>query len=154
MPSHYRGKPAETRALDCYIKLIRAALSTQSRLARRLESEGITEHQFGVLEALHHRGPMCQRDIGKKLLTSGGNVTLLVDNLEKRGLVKRVRGEEDRRYVMVHLTAAGRKTIEELFPGHVKSVVRLFGTLSADEQQQLAALCRKLGLGAQAVELP
>lgn len=150
MPTHYRGKAADVRALDGYIKLMRAALTVQSLLDRRLAEHGVTESQFGTLEALYHLGPLCQRDIGKKLLTSGGNITLVIDNLEKRGLVKRVRSEEDRRFIGVHLTPAGRRTVDEILPGHVREIARLFGALTADEQERLASLCRKLGRAAQA----
>ena len=57
----------------------------------------VTVSQFGVLEALHHLGPLRQGEISAKLLRSGGNITLVVDNLEARGLVQRTREANDRR---------------------------------------------------------
>nr|NIP73420.1 MarR family transcriptional regulator [Gammaproteobacteria bacterium]NIR98346.1 MarR family transcriptional regulator [Gammaproteobacteria bacterium]NIV21028.1 MarR family transcriptional regulator [Gammaproteobacteria bacterium] len=83
MGTHYKGDPAEVAALDAYIKLARAAESVIARIHRRTAS-GLTVSQFGVLEALYHLGPMHQRMIGAKLLKSGGNVTMVIDNLEKR----------------------------------------------------------------------
>lgn len=51
-----------------------------------------------MLEALYHKGPLCKRDIAAKILKSTGNITLLIDNLEKNGLVRRERDNEDRRF--------------------------------------------------------
>jgi MarR family transcriptional regulator, 2-MHQ and catechol-resistance regulon repressor len=144
MGTHYRGAPRETRSLDAYIKLMRAAESVLSR-AHRLTACDLTVSQFGVLESLYHLGPMHQRRIGSKLLKSGGNVTMVIDNLEKRGLVQRRRDQKDRRFVSVHLTPAGERAIEEVFPRHVESIVEVLAPLSAAEQEELGRLCRKLG---------
>lgn len=109
MPTHYRGSAQERAALDAYIKLMRAADSVTARLDPLMRAADLTVGQFGALEALLHRGPLCQRDLGRKLLRSGGNITVVVGNLARRGLVRRHRGRQDRRFVTVTLTtrAAG-----------------------------------------------
>lgn len=145
MGTRHAGSAAEVRALNVFIKLLRATNTLRGRLVPRLGEHDLTETQFGVLEALYHLGPLCQRDIGGKLLTSGGNVTLVVDNLEKRGLVERVRGTADRRFVTVHLTAKGRRLIAKVFPGHAQRVTEALGALAAAEQEDLARLLKKLG---------
>jgi MarR family 2-MHQ and catechol resistance regulon transcriptional repressor len=147
MGTRYKGRAAEVRALDAYIKLLRAANSVSARLERRLDEKGVTETQFGVLEALYHVGPMCQKLIGEKVLKSGGNITVVVDNLEKRRLVRRVRDDADRRYVTVSLTADGKSLVERLLPGHVGAIADELGALTAAEQEELGRLCRKLGRG-------
>lgn len=147
MGTRHKGSKRERRALDTYIKLRRAAESVGSRLSESYGSAGLTESQFGVLEALHHLGPLCQAELAKKILRSGGNMTMVVDNLERRGLVQRKRDTADRRYVTVTLTPDGERILEATFPQHVEAVVREFDHLSAAEQEQLAQLCKKLGLG-------
>src|ERR1700722_5177511 len=104
MPTHFKGCEGAIRALNAYITLTRAANTLGADLANQLESEGLTTSQFGTLEALHHLGPLCQHTIAEKLLKSGGNITLVIDNLEKHGWVRRERGKDDRRMVRVHLT--------------------------------------------------
>ena len=86
-------------------------------LNRPLAEAGLTESQFGVLEALLHLGPLHQRELAEKILRTNGNVTLVVDHLEKRGLVRRERGSADRRYIKVHLTDAGEDAGEGTLPG-------------------------------------
>lgn len=147
MGTHFKGDKTEVRALDTYIKLVRAAESILSRVHHQT-GDGLTVTQFGVMEALHHLGPMHQRKIGLKLLKSGGNVTMVIDNLEKRGLVRRERDQQDRRFVNVHLSAEGGRLIRDILPVHVAAIVAAFGALAPREQAQLSRLCRRLGLAA------
>jgi len=148
MGTRYRGRAAEVRALDAYIKLLRATRSVASRVERKLSRHGLTESQFGVLEALLHLGPLCQRELGEKILKSGANVSTVVENLAKRGLVRRERGGDDRRFVSVVLTGGGRAIAERALPVTVAELVDAFAGLSAAEQRQLDVLCKKLGLSA------
>jgi MarR family transcriptional regulator, 2-MHQ and catechol-resistance regulon repressor len=145
MGTHYRGTAAETRALDTFIKLMRAADTVAAELHGHVAAAGLTMGQFGILEALLHLGPMTQGALGTKLLRSGSNTTTVVDNLEKRGLVRRTRRRDDRRVIDVSLTPEGRRLIARLFPEHARRIVRLFGALSPDHQRQLGDLCRALG---------
>ena len=145
MGTHYRGRPAEVRALDLLIKLSRCASALSDRLEEPLREQGFSATQFGLLEALLHLGPLEPCELGPKLLTSRPNVVLLVDQLERRGLVRRVPVAHDRRRVLVELTAKGRRVIENTFANHLSRVVAEVSRLSASEQEELARLCRKLG---------
>jgi MarR family 2-MHQ and catechol resistance regulon transcriptional repressor len=145
MATRHGGGPEEVRALDTYIKLMRAAEAVSRRLSPLLAEAGLTESQFGTLEALYHLGPLHQRELGRKLLRSSGNITMVVDNLERRRLVRRERGVEDRRFITVHLTDAGRRLIARVFPRHAVNIVRELEILTPAEQDDLGRLCRKLG---------
>lgn len=146
MGTHFKGPEDIRRALDAYIKLVRASESVTSRVIRHLGDDGLTVSQFGVLEALFHMGRQSQRELGEKILKSGGNVTMVIDNLEKRGLVRRERDEEDRRLYRVTLTPSGRKLIKSIFPRHAAKIAAQMNILTKDELQELGKLCRKLGL--------
>jgi MarR family transcriptional regulator, 2-MHQ and catechol-resistance regulon repressor len=146
VPTRFQGDASEVLALDTLIKLLRATSTIGARLYVPLQRDhGITEGQLGVLEALLHLGPMTQTQLCGKLLTSGSNLTTVLDNLERRGWVRRERDTADRRVQNVHLTNEGRSLIEEVFPGHARRVAELFAALDEDEQRQLGDLCRKLG---------
>lgn len=152
MPTHYVGTPRETLALNTYIKLTRAVESLQARLAQRGLLGGLTFSQFGILEALHHLGPMCQHELGQKILKSSGNITMVIDNLEKHGLVRRMPHPDDRRMVLVTLTEAGEALINDVFPRQLAGIVEELSVLDAQEQETLGNLCRKLGLGEKAAQ--
>ena len=145
MTDRFHRPAEELHALSAYVKLMRAAETLSTRVHRHLAGNGLTVSQFAVLEALHHLGPLCQRDIGRKILKSSGNITTVIDNLERRQLVERRRGGEDRRYVAVHLSASGEALITGIFPRHAAGIVEAFSPLSPQEQAELARLCRKLG---------
>lgn len=142
---------AQSLALDTYVKLVRATESVVARVTRPLAAVGLTEGQFGVLEMLLHLGPLSQREIGRKQFRSGGNVTVVVDNLERRGLVRRERDSDDRRLVIVHLTDAGRSLIVSVFPQHVTRIIESLAALSPEQQAALGQLARTLGLGQHAL---
>ncbi len=142
---HFHGTAREERALEAYIKLLRAADTVDSFLMSGLEPAGLTPSQFGVLEALYHIGPLCLGELARKLLKSGGNLTMVVGNLEKRGLVTRTRQVSDKRFFLVAITGKGRRLIAHLFPRHVERVAAAMSALSPAEQESLAALARKLG---------
>ena len=147
MPTHFTGSHAEMRTLDTFIKLTRCTNSLLSRLAERNTIGTLTYSQFAVIEALYHLGPMTQSEISQKVLKSGSNMTTVIDNLERDGLVRRERDANDRRVIHVHLTEAGSSKIEQVLPGHVAALVEEFNVLSAAEQKTLGTLCKKLGRG-------
>jgi MarR family 2-MHQ and catechol resistance regulon transcriptional repressor len=145
MGSHYRGTREEVNALSTFINLMRAADSLAAASARRAAAEGLTHSQFGVLEALFHLGPLPQKTLGRKLLKTGGNITMVVHNLERDGLIERHRDESDRRFVTVELTRHGREVIERALPRQVAGIVEDFSVLDEDEREELRRLCRRLG---------
>lgn len=146
MRPRYKRNKEELRALKTYVKLMRAAESVTARIHRHLSSTGLTISQFAVLEALYQLGPLSQREIGKKILRSSGNITMVIDNLEKNQLVRRERNQADRRFFIVHLTDKGYSLINKLFPSHAAVIAKDLGVLTATEQDALGSLCKKLGL--------
>lgn len=146
MGTHYQGSDREEKTLNAFIKLMRATDSLNNRLNRQLSDAGLTISQFGVLEALLHLGPLNQKALGEKLLKSGGNITLVIDNLEKSGWVERHQDPEDRRSMLIHLTEEGENFIANYFPKHLARIKKEFEVLSDEELKQLSCICKKLGL--------
>lgn len=145
MGTHYEGTDEEKTTLNAFIKLMRATESMNSRLARHLSEADLTLSQFGVMEALLHLGPLNQRELGQKLLKSGGNITLVIDNLQKNDMVAKETDPNDRRAVIITLTEKGREFIKEFFPKHLDKIKEEFSCLSTQEKKDLAVICKKLG---------
>ena len=145
MPTHFIGSRAEMRTLDTFIKLTRCTNSLFARLSERNTLGGMTPSQFAVLEALYHLGSLTQGEVSTKVLKSGSNMTTVIDNLERDGLVRRERDAKDRRVINVHLTEAGSQKVDAVLPKHVGALVEEFSVLSASEQLTLGELCKKLG---------
>ena len=134
----------DSLALSTFTRLSKAAGQLRRRVYSGLSDTRLTESQLNVLELLLQTGPLPQKEIAKNLLVTGGNVTMVVDNLQKRNLVERNRWPQDRRVAHVTLTSEGRETIETYFPHHVKKVEKALNVLDTEEQEQLIALCDKL----------
>jgi MarR family transcriptional regulator, 2-MHQ and catechol-resistance regulon repressor len=146
--------PAVVEALRAYVKLLRAGKAIVARVEPRLSAHGLTVTQLGVLEAILHKGPLTQRELGRKVLTSAGNMTDVIDKLEGRRLVCRSRQAGDQRSVRVALSPAGRSLIEALFPQHARDIAQAMGGLTVAELAELGGLLRKLGMAAASGEGP
>jgi MarR family 2-MHQ and catechol resistance regulon transcriptional repressor len=138
---------AQRRVLSAWVKLNRAAESIMQTDRVIINVHGLTASQFGAMEILYHKGSLCQKELGEKLLRSGGNMTKVVDNLERDGYVIRVRDEKDRRYFRIQLTQKGTDKIEIVFPKILANLTNRFSVLTKQEQQTLSRLCKRLGLG-------
>ncbi len=142
------GKKIDT-ALTMWVKLARAASTFNKKTNESIRSFGLTESQFGVLETLGHLGPMTIGNLCKKQLVSGGNMTLVVDNLEKNDLVRRIHSTADRRKISIELTEKGLSLFESTFIKHAEDVARFASVLNDSEIEQLSVLLKKLGRGLQ-----
>jgi MarR family 2-MHQ and catechol resistance regulon transcriptional repressor len=146
MPTHYEGSKEQVSTLNTFIKLMRATESLNQRLCRHLSEADLTISQFGILEALLHLGPQNQKELGQKLLKSGGNITLVIDNLEKSGYVTRKKDQNDRRALIVDLTVQGKSYIEDFFPKHLEKITEEFSVLTDEEKKELGRICKKIGM--------
>ncbi len=145
MPTHYTGKDNEVQTLNTFIKMMRATESLNNRLNSHLSENNLTISQFGVLESLLHIGPQNQKELGERLLKSGGNITMVIDNLCKNGFVQRNKDPKDGRASIISLTEHGALFIEDFFPKHLDKIVKEFEVLSPEELEQLGVLAKKIG---------
>lgn len=137
---------ATRQALALFVKLMRAQRAVMAAAEPSILAAGLTVTQFGVLEALFHKGKLSHGELQRKVLTSPANLTDVIDKLAGRGLVARCRADDDARRVGVSLTDAGRALIAKAFPPHAAAIHDAMAVLSAEEQAQLTWLLRKLGL--------
>ena len=111
-----------------------------------LEEYQLSPSARQVLAVVEGAGePLEPSVIAERVLITTGSMTSLLDNLEKRGLVRRERSVEDRRFIQVHLTEEGARLIRHVFPTHADAITRQLAVLTPEEQRALGNLCRKLG---------
>ncbi len=133
------------RALSLWVKLARTHYTMYTLADRNITSFGLTTPQFGAIECLGHLGPMTIGNLCKKMLVSAGNMTVVIDNLEKERLVERIREPGDRRRIIVQLTTKGEKLFQKIFIQHAEYIKELAGVLTVEEQEELSRLLKKLG---------
>lgn len=144
-PAERTWDAEEERALRLWIALARCYATFSRAVGQKVSEYGLTTAQFGILEAIHHLGPLSLGELADKLLVTGGNVTYIMDRLEEQGLVRRERSGEDRRVVVAILTSEGRGIIEDVFPGHAAYIREMADVLEPAEQNELRRLLKKLG---------
>ncbi len=133
-------------SLKTWVKLARSFNTINKVVNEEINTYGVTPSQFGVLEALYHLGDMPIGKLGEKILVTGGNMTVILDNLEKQGYIERIKSPTDRRSLFIKLTEKGKTLIDQVFPGHKLFVAEIISVLTEDEQIALGSLLKKLGL--------
>lgn len=141
-------------ALHLWVVLSRAFAAIQAHAAAHVALHDLTLAEFGVLEALYHKGPLLLGEVQRTVLVTSGGMTFLVNRLEARGLVERRDCPEDRRARRVALTEHGRRLMARIFPEHAAVIRRAMEGLTQRERRETAALLRTLGLAAADTPLP
>jgi MarR family 2-MHQ and catechol resistance regulon transcriptional repressor len=132
-------------SLDLFIALNRASEWINAHADRDIKNYGLNRTEFGVLELLFHKGSQPLQQIGSKVLMSSGNITYVVDKLEKKELVKRKASLEDRRLIYAEITDKGKQFIGDVFPKHAEVIDKAVNGLTQQEKQTVSQLLKKLG---------
>lgn len=135
----------QAESLRLWVIFARAHAAVAARAQADVARHGLTIAEFGVMEALHHKGPLLLSELKAKILVSNAGVTYLVDRLEERGLVERRRCDRDRRAYYAHLTPEGTEFLARIFPEHAAAIEEAFSALDAAERAAVTALLRKVG---------
>jgi len=138
-------------ALKLWVVLARAFDSVAKNVEADVAQHDLTGTEFGILEALYHKGPMLLGEIQRKILVTSGGITYLVDRLVEKGFVRREQCAEDRRARYAVLTPSGQALIRKIFPTHAARIEQSLSGLTQAEQREATALLRKLGLAAAAL---
>ena len=131
--------------------LWKASRAVAARAVASIEHTGLCFSDFGVLEALLHKGPLPVSVLGRKQLLTSGSITTAVDRLVARALVQRTNDSGDRRIRLVELTAEGGRLIRPAYARHAADLDAVASVLTPEERSTLVALLRKLGLAAASV---
>ena len=132
-----------------WLVLWKAARAVTAYAEMSVSQLEICGSDFGVLEALLHRGPLPVNQLGRKILLTSGSITTAVDRLEVKGLVERRAHGTDRRARVVHLTKAGRNMIARAYADHAADMERLAAaSLHRKERETLIRLLKQIGFAA------
>jgi MarR family 2-MHQ and catechol resistance regulon transcriptional repressor len=139
-----KAEKKRRRALEAYGRLQRAAARSALRVDDALQDHGLSSSQYGVLSELATNGSTHQQELASALGRSKAQMTAIIDTLEHRALVRRERQSEDKRFITIHLTDAGRALHAAATPSRDEAIVELMSDLSGAQRARLARLCRRL----------
>jgi MarR family 2-MHQ and catechol resistance regulon transcriptional repressor len=134
----------QEEALKVYIGLLRSGSRLEQVAKNDVRCYGLNMTEFSVLELLYHKGPHTIQAIKEKILIASSSTTYVINQLVKKGCVRREVSQADQRISYVHMTEKGTKMIEEIFPLHAKKIAASFDSLSIHELQSLKALLQKI----------
>jgi len=129
------------RAVALWLRIVRLANTKNTLLGERLRARKLSPAQFDVIAQIGPSKRLTQRELAVRLLVTEGNVTQLLDKLEKQGLVTR---NADGRCNRLALTAMGRSIYREIVPEQNRLIAEQFSPLTPGEQEELSRLLRKL----------
>jgi DNA-binding MarR family transcriptional regulator len=140
------ARAGDHRALRIWLRLLTCTQLIERQVRSRLRSQfDTTLPRFDLMAQLErHREGLKMNELSRLLMVTGGNVTAIVDQLEKEGLVERLDEPDDRRAFRIRLTRKGEKSFAEMASEHEEWVVELLAGLSKREQDELLKLLAKL----------
>ncbi|OJV66452.1 MAG: hypothetical protein BGO41_03210 [Clostridiales bacterium 38-18] len=144
MKNHANYGEENTINLKLVIALSRTNTSFQRTMQPFFSNYDLTIAQFGVLETLYHLGDLKICELIDRTLSTSGNMTVVIKNLEKEGLIQRNVNPGDRRAFVIGLTDEGRQLIKEVFDAHLSVLEGFFIGLEIEEKVQLQQLLKKL----------
>lgn len=133
--------------LKLFVVLNKCTLSIGKKSEKNIKITGLTVPQFSVLEMLYHKGDLKVGDIIEKSISSVGNISLIIDNLQKLEFVEKRKCKSDGRITYVTLTEKGRNLIASMWPGHEADLANIMSVLNSEEKDTLITLLKKLGKG-------
>ena len=134
------------RALRIWLRLLTCTQLIEREVRSRLRHDfATTLPRFDLMAQLErHPEGLKMNELSRLLMVTGGNVTTIVDQLEKEGLVERLDEPADRRAFRIHLTRTGERTFADMAREHEEWVVGLLSGLSRREQDDLLKLLAKV----------
>jgi len=114
-------------------------------VVEEFKKENITIPQFEIIACLNRKNGLTLSEIADRLLVTSGNITGIVDRLEREGIVFREREVKDRRVIRAKLTAKGAKIYKKIIPIYKKKVSEILQILTKDEMRSLQHFLKKIG---------
>ena len=132
-------------ALKLYVVLSKAYRTASDADKKQIKGYGLSSSEFAVLELLYHKGRQPIQQLASRILLTSGSMTYVVSQLEKKGYIRRVVSEHDRRVFYAELTDAGNALLAEIFPVHEEFMHRMMSGISEEEAEILIESLKHLG---------
>lgn len=129
--------------LSTLVVFTRAEHAIHKKEYQTIKESGLTPAQFGVLEVLYNKGDLKINELIEKILTTSGNITVVIKNLEKEGLIQKSADPKDKRSCIISLTDKGKQYIETILPKHIHNIRSIFEVLSNEEKRVLKDILKK-----------
>jgi MarR family transcriptional regulator, 2-MHQ and catechol-resistance regulon repressor len=145
--SHSRRGLLKELSIGVWVRILRVYTVISTEIRKKVGKKGVTLPQLYVLTTIGLQGDMPLGKLGKELLVTKGNITTIVDHLERDEFVIRDQDKKDRRKMWVRLTPKGEQLFGEILSAYEEEFVPLMRCLSQEELKQLSLLLKKMAEG-------
>lgn len=126
-----------------YISMSRVINTLRRENNKLILKHNLTLGQFAVMEALYSKGRLSTGEVMEKILSTSGNIPVIVKNLEKDGFITRKQDESDKRRFILDLTDKGKDLMDEIVPENLKFMDELISLWDDDDKEELIILMNK-----------
>jgi len=128
-----------------FVIIQRTVQSITKKMSPLIREDGLTVGQWDTLNVLYKNGSMTVNGLIEKLLTSSGNIDVVITNLIKRGDIIKTVDKDDKRIRNIEITEKGKNIVRKSVPKHKKALYEIFSVMDDSEKDQLKFLLKKLG---------
>ncbi len=132
------------KSMKTVVRLEKASLKITNLTVNYLSKHNLTFNQFKVLEVLYHIGDLNIGSITKLTMSTPGNITVVVKNLNRDGWITSIKDPKDNRASILSITQKGIEIIEQVFPTHASNLTKTLEVLSDEELNTLYDLLNKV----------
>lgn len=131
------------KSMAVYISMSRVINTLRRENNKLILKHNLTLGQFAVMEALYSKGRLSTGEVMEKILSTSGNIPVIVKNLEKDGFITRKQDEADKRRFILDLTDKGKDLMDEIVPENLKFMDELISLWDDEDKEELIILMNK-----------
>lgn len=131
------------KSMAVYISMSRVINTLRRENNKLILKHNLTLGQFAVMEALYSKGRLSTGEVMEKILSTSGNIPVIVKNLEKDGFITRKQDESDKRRFILDLTDKGKDLMDEIIPENLKFMDELISLWDDEDKEELIILMNK-----------
>lgn len=131
------------KSMAVYISMSRVINTLRRENNKLILKHDLTLGQFAVMEALYSKGRLSTGEVMEKILSTSGNIPVIVKNLEKDGFITREQDESDKRRFILDLTDKGKDLMDEIVPENLKFMDELISLWDDEDKKELIILMNK-----------
>lgn len=131
------------KSMAVYISMSRVINTLRRENNKLILKHNLTLGQFAVMEALYSKGRLSTGEVMEKILSTSGNIPVIVKNLEKDGFITRNQDESDKRRYILDLTDKGKDLMDEIIPENLKFMDELISLWDDEDKEELIILMNK-----------
>ena len=131
-------------SLKAFVGIKRTNDLLEKSVKKDVRKHGLNISEFAVMELLYNKGPQPINRIQERILIANSSTTYVLDKLQEKGYIVRLRDEHDKRSKKVELTEQGQALIGDIFPSHANLLSSLFDEFSDEELSQFRNMLKKI----------